>query len=58
MHNQPPRVVVSRNNLLYECSPTRHAFLCGACGLAELSYDPKTGDTCPQCGARVEEVER
>lgn len=33
-------------------------FVCGACEQGELGFDPATGQFCPKCGARVEEVIR
>jgi len=50
------RVVVYRNQMIFECTMTRESWLCGACGLGDLTPDPRVAGRCPQCGARVEEV--
>jgi rubrerythrin len=33
-------------------------WMCGKCDVGELGLDPETGQLCPHCGARVEEVIR
>lgn len=33
-------------------------FICGKCQKGELGLVPQTGDYCPECSARVEEVIR
>jgi hypothetical protein len=50
------RVVVSRGERVYECKTTREGWICEACGFGKLGFKPRTGDYCPQCGAKVEEV--
>ena len=54
------RVRVYKNNLLYDARSREisigEVWICTACNTGELGLEPATGDFCPHCGARVEEV--
>lgn len=46
------RVLILKNNVLYECKLDQKMWRCGACR-GRLGQDPKPGKQCRGCGGRV-----